>query len=242
MGKFRFYVFTSCDVTDTKLENHLEFVKAQVYTFISGKVQNEFIYDNDDLYQEGCLAFMYAADTYNPVKGDFRGYAKKVIQHKLYDFWRVITKRGNLTNEFHYNEYENPNNFLDETKKLSSNLSNKGSAVTHFVEDEMFQKFDTMLKRAYENETSKVIRIGLEFLYESAHGNVNARQELIQKYSNLGKKTLTEMEIGKSHLSPEKDRQFTLTSNYISIAKKRAVERLARYGLNEFVEDYLRRE
>ena len=240
MGKFNFYIFTPYNMANTKLENHLDFIKAQVYSFLNGRNRSDNIYDIDDLHQEGCLAFMYAADTYNPVRGEFKSYAATVIRRKLQDYWRVITKRGTLC-EVHYNEYEDYGAFLDKNGCLAEKSPGENTPYNQTVENEIYQKFDRMIEQAYANETSKVIRIGLEYLYEIVHGNVNARQKLIQKYSNLGKTTKAEMEISKS-LKPEEERQFTLTSNYISIAKIRALKRLDKYGLNEFVDEYLRRE
>ena len=78
--------------TNTLVENHLDVVKWVIRRHIHTN-DNVYGLGFDDLFQEGCLYLMKAAETYNAERAGFETYAKKVVLNGLLSYCRQLSER-----------------------------------------------------------------------------------------------------------------------------------------------------
>lgn len=78
---------------DIRIEDHLNCVHWVIHSFISVNADVCGL-EYDDLYQEGCIALLRAAETFNEQQGvQFHSYAISVIRNHLLDYCRHVQSR-----------------------------------------------------------------------------------------------------------------------------------------------------
>src|SRR6056297_602553 len=97
------------EVKEGKIDINILIKKYKPFIFSTVKeFKGRFIDESDELSTVGMLAFKEAVDSFDPEKGSFYAFAKKVIKLRLIDYYRKNKKRNEKVKPiFQDREYKN---------------------------------------------------------------------------------------------------------------------------------------
>lgn len=204
--------------------------KYQPFIFSTIKeLKGRYIDESDELSTVGMLAFKEAVDSFDPAKGNFYSFAKKVIKLRLIDHYRKNKKRkDNVISILEDREYKNKLSKIEQEKAFDQYLIEEETKlrreeIKEYVQE--LKEYDINLK---ELEKLSPRKKKLKEMYYNSADYIAEDEDLYKNFiesHRLPAKELSEnLKINRKQL--DRGRKYIIS---LVILKKGNYEMLAEY-------------